>query len=67
MVTSERFFTLLELGYSKCQQSLFQMFGIYCSLVIQVFKIIHNRLFQEKTSYNDNKLAFLVPLYGTLS
>ena len=59
--------TFLELGYSRCQQSLFQMFGSHCTLVIQVLKIIHNRVFPQKTFYNHDKLGFLVPLYETLS
>ena len=62
----ERLLTFLELGYSKCQQSLFQMFGSHCSLVIQILKIIQNYVFPEKTLYNHDKLAFLVRLYEML-
>ena len=43
------------------------MFGIHCSLVIQVLKIIQNQISQEKTFYNHDKLAFLVPLYSALN
>ena len=38
------------------------MFVSHCSLVIQVLKML-----PEKTFYNHDKLAFLVPLYETLS
>ena len=67
VVTSKDFWLFLELGYSMCQQSFCQVFGIHCSLMIQVLKIVQNWMFPEKTFYNYNKLAFLVPLYEKLS